>query len=205
MSGNGFTDNTSSNEENMNYSNNVSERTPIKPSLKSSNSNSVDGFHKKRNALNRQRSQVSFDHEHDDNVTDSSACLSHNADDSKDPAKYIVATDSSSVGSRSSRSWMDVCCRLPRCFAVSKCCKKEEPQDPLELQFQLRDDPFRKKCSRACLTFVYVLLAIIAVVVTYSMIADLVKSMNNPVRSIHYHKVKEYDPPGEYYTAYFMF
>ena len=61
----------------------------------------------------------------------------------------------------------------------------------------IEDDPFRKRCLRAFLNFVYVMLAFIAVIVTYSMIQDLITAMNNPVRSIHYKKLKDYEAPGK--------
>ena len=43
----------------------------------------------------------------------------------------------------------------------------------------------------------YLLIAIIAIVVTYSMIANLVHSLRHPVRSIKYNKVDEHVAPGK--------
>ncbi|CAH1783881.1 unnamed protein product [Owenia fusiformis] len=57
-------------------------------------------------------------------------------------------------------------------------------------------EPVRKQLCRACSTFTYILLAIIAIVVTYSMIANLISSLNNPVRSIQFQQVKHYEAPG---------
>ncbi|XP_074645017.1 proton-activated chloride channel-like [Tubulanus polymorphus] len=54
----------------------------------------------------------------------------------------------------------------------------------------------RRQFIGTCFTFIYIILAIIAVVFTYSLIYDLVKAMNHPVRSIHYRQVKEYEAPG---------
>ena len=88
----------------------------------------------------------------------------------------------------------------PRSLTWSACCEERvgesgaEDGDVVEVE----EEPFRKRCSRACFTFIYILLATVAVVVTYSMIQDLINSMNNPVRSIHYRKVTDYDAPGEF-------
>ena len=84
-------------------------------------------------------------------------------------------------------------------FTRGKCsCKQRQASDlDDDDDIYIQDDPFRKRCLRAFLNFIYVLLAIIAVVVTYSMIQDLITAMNNPVRSIHYLKVKNYDAPGK--------
>ncbi|XP_064632728.1 proton-activated chloride channel-like isoform X2 [Lineus longissimus] len=54
----------------------------------------------------------------------------------------------------------------------------------------------RQQCIRTFFTFIYILLAVVAVVFTYALIYDLVNSMNNPVRSIHYSAVERYDAPG---------
>ncbi|ELU13614.1 hypothetical protein CAPTEDRAFT_34671, partial [Capitella teleta] len=68
---------------------------------------------------------------------------------------------------------------------------------------------FRKRCLRTLFNSVYVILVLIAAVVTYSMVSDLIHSMNNPVHSVHFDKVVEYDAPGEYYyyiiSCNFMF
>ena len=60
----------------------------------------------------------------------------------------------------------------------------------------LHDEPLRKRILRPCLTLIYFLLVAIAVVVTYSMVTELVYSLNNPVRSIHYVRNDFYDAPG---------
>ena len=82
-------------------------------------------------------------------------------------------------------------CRWPQLLTWSKCCEQKVDDD-----VEIEDEPFRKKCSRACFTFVYIALAAIAVFVTYSMIQDLVISMQYPVRSIQYTQVTEYEAPG---------
>ena len=91
--------------------------------------------------------------------------------------------------------------------AKSKCCcctnwfRKRNVKSPeefdLEKELYPEDDPFRKRCLRAFLTVAYILLALVAAVVTYSMVQDLITSMRNPVRSIHYKKVEHYDAPGK--------
>ena len=85
-------------------------------------------------------------------------------------------------------------CRWPKMLTWSRCCQQKEKEDDFDIPFE--EEPFRKRCFRACFTFVYVLLATVAVVVTYSMVQDLITSMNNPVRSIHYKKVTDYEAPG---------
>ena len=80
------------------------------------------------------------------------------------------------------------------------CCpnrRKETPDSELtEEDLYLEQDPFRKRCLRAFFNSVYVLLVLIAAVVTYSMVQDLITSMRNPVHSVHFDKVEEYDAPG---------
>lgn len=84
----------------------------------------------------------------------------------------------------------------PECACLKRRRKTPSEADPDDIYFE--QDPFRKRCTRVCLNLVYILLALFAAVFTYSLIADLVKSMNNPVRSIHYHRVEdEYEAPGE--------
>ena len=72
----------------------------------------------------------------------------------------------------------------------------ENAQDVCAEELYLEEDPFRKRCLRAFLNGIYVLMVVIAAVVTYSMVQDLINSMDNPVRSIHFNKVEEYDAPG---------
>ena len=67
------------------------------------------------------------------------------------------------------------------------------------------DEPLRKRIIRACFTLLYFLLATVAVVVTYSMVSELVHSMNNPVRSIHYQKNDIYEAPGMIILIYSIY
>ena len=86
-------------------------------------------------------------------------------------------------------------CQWPKLLTWCKCCEQKPPEDDFgDIEFE--DEPFRKRCSRACFTFIYIILATVAIVFTYSMVQDLINSMKNPVRSIHYNKVTDYDAPG---------
>ena len=69
----------------------------------------------------------------------------------------------------------------------------------------LREEPLRKRLLRACLTLVYVMLVAVAVVVTYSMVRELVHSLRHPVRSINFKRNDYYEAPGQYvsYTLTF--
>ena len=88
--------------------------------------------------------------------------------------------------------------KLSKCFP---CCKKKPKEDDLgplpDEDLYVEDDPLRKRCLRAFFNSVYVLLVLIAAVVTYSMIQDLITSMKNPVHSVHYNKVEDYNAPGK--------
>ena len=87
---------------------------------------------------------------------------------------------------------------LQRLFC--KCCEnKKETKQLRRTNSAIEDDPYplKRQLMRGCFTFLCTMLAMIAVVVSYSMIVNLVESMNNPVRSIHYKQVKEYDAPGK--------
>ena len=54
----------------------------------------------------------------------------------------------------------------------------------------------KERFYQIAIAMCYLLIAIIAIVVTYSMIANLVHSLQYPVRSIKYNKVKEHEAPG---------
>ncbi|KAI0220511.1 hypothetical protein LSAT2_028005, partial [Lamellibrachia satsuma] len=60
---------------------------------------------------------------------------------------------------------------------------------------------YRKMCIGTLFAFIHLLLALLAVFATYSMVKDLITSMKNPVRSVHYRKVTDYEAPGEYLRA----
>ncbi len=67
-----------------------------------------------------------------------------------------------------------------------------------ETESQLQTFAFCKHIFfQVMLPALYLLLALVAVVVTYSMITDLIHAMNHPVRSIRYKKVKEHEAPGK--------
>ena len=55
----------------------------------------------------------------------------------------------------------------------------------------------KERCYQIAIAGCYLLIAIIAIVVTYSMIANLVHSLQHPVRSIKYNKVEQHDAPGK--------
>ena len=57
---------------------------------------------------------------------------------------------------------------------------------------------FSKQCYYVGYASMYLLLALIATVVTYSMIANLVTAMNHPVRSVIFKQVEEHDAPGTF-------
>ena len=69
--------------------------------------------------------------------------------------------------------------------------------DTVDLDTLYEEEPFRKRAQRACFTFVYIILAAVAVLATYSMVNDLVVSVRNPVRSVHYKVTNEYRAPGK--------
>lgn len=159
--------------------------------------------------------------------------LSHNANRDYDQAKYITAPGVGSCNNNpTNKAGCCSCYNLLCSSSCSKCCSKSEGAHPHHCQgmsyfcanlfkhgqcsckrkeidsdsdddIYIEDDPFRKRCLRAFLNFIYVLLALIAAVVTYSMIQDLITAMNNPVRSIHYLKVKDYDAPGKFIPSFF--
>ena len=60
----------------------------------------------------------------------------------------------------------------------------------------LREEPLSKRLFRACFTLVYVGLVAVAVIVTYSMVRELVHSLKHPVRSINFKKNDFYEAPG---------
>ena len=97
--------------------------------------------------------------------------------------------------SKSHKSCSDGCCCCPKLLRKRQ-VKNNEGYD-LEKELYPEDDPFRKRCLRVSFNFVYVLLVLVAAVVTYSMIQDLITSMRNPVRSILHKKVEHYDAPGK--------
>ena len=111
--------------------------------------------------------------------------------------RYLSEADSSSHSdSRSSRRWH-------ACFPKCRKRRRKADGDAELTEDDLREiralkEPRRKQCMRACFNFLYVLLAIIAIVVTYSMIQDLVTAMKNPVRSIHYKRMQTYNAPGKH-------
>ena len=122
------------------------------------------------------------------------------------PRRQTVCSAMTTEEVRHRQPCLITCCSRqfswPRHLTWSKCCEqkdKSDEEDDLDIPYE--DEPFRKRCSRACFTFVYILLATVAVVVTYSMIQDLINSMNNPVRSVHYKKVTDYEAPGMYYAS----
>jgi hypothetical protein len=92
------------------------------------------------------------------------------------------------------------------------CMKKQQSVNLCDAELEARDGPpeadyvgnigninsRRQQCIQTFFTFIYILLAGVAVVFTYALIYDLVNSMNNPVRSIHYSAVQQYDAPGKY-------
>ena len=55
----------------------------------------------------------------------------------------------------------------------------------------------KERLYQIAIAMCYLLIAIIAIVVTYSMIANLVHSLQHPVRSIKYNKVDEHVAPGK--------
>ena len=96
------------------------------------------------------------------------------------------------------------CSQCCRCKRTQKCEVNEEyeltqtQQNDSDIYTEFsHEEPLRKRILRACLTLIYFLLASIAVIVTYSMVSELIHAMNNPVRSIHYKKSGTYDAPGE--------
>lgn len=55
----------------------------------------------------------------------------------------------------------------------------------------------KQRCYQMAIAGCYLLIAVIAIVVTYSMVTNLVHSLQYPVRSIKFNKVKEQTAPGE--------
>ena len=95
------------------------------------------------------------------------------------------------------RSWFSNLCR---------CCRRGEHSEGLERTksdvtyagyAEADDDIYRKMCIGTLFAVVHLLLALLAVFATYSMVKDLITSMKNPVRSVHYRKVENYEAPGE--------
>ena len=78
---------------------------------------------------------------------------------------------------------------------ISKC---HSAADTVDLETLYEKEPLRKRAQRACFTFIYIILATVAVLATYSMVNDLVVSVRNPVRSVHYKVTDEYRAPGQY-------
>jgi len=98
--------------------------------------------------------------------------------------------------SRRRRSWFSNLCR---------CCRSKD-SDGLERTksdvtyagyAEADDDIYRKMCIGTLFAVIHLLLALLAVFATYSMIKDLITSMKNPVRSVHYRKVENYEAQGE--------
>ena len=102
------------------------------------------------------------------------------------------------------RSWFDNFCRRCRCCG---CGRNDGSSGSLERTksegknlgyMEADDDIYRKMCIGTLFAFIHLLLALLAVFATYSMVKDLITSMKNPVRSVHYRKVTDYEAPGEY-------
>ena len=141
--------------------------------------------------------------------------ISHDPNVELDQAKFITHRAHGSrrtgrrndgccgCGSHYNSPCCSTCCKPVQNFCTNlfkhgNCsCKEKSDESDVDDDIFMEDDPFRKRCLRAFLNFVYVLLAFIAVIVTYSMIQDLITAMNNPVRSIHYKKLKDYEAPGK--------
>lgn len=112
--------------------------------------------------------------------------------------KYVIpafARTNSAGASSETSTRAETGCNWTRWLCRVCLRKKQTPRAEDDIYFE--EDPFKKRCMRACLTFVYILLALIAGVVTYSMVQDLMTAMNHPVRSIHLRKVDTYEAPGE--------
>ena len=62
----------------------------------------------------------------------------------------------------------------------------------------------KERFYQIAIAMCYLLIAIIAIVVTYSMIANLVHSLQHPVRSIKYNKVKEQEAPGRLHLKIYL-
>lgn len=109
---------------------------------------------------------------------------------------YITSTDTTCT-TRQRKSKCSSCnCCFPKCRKRRRRDQDDLTEDDIQELEGLKDPP-RKRCLRAFFNFLYILLAIIAIVVTYSMIQDLVTAMQNPVRSIHYKRVENYEAPGK--------
>ena len=96
-----------------------------------------------------------------------------------------AATTTSSEKRRRKRP----CCQRPRKRRNSSTHDVIGPSPP--------SPTFWDRMTQVALTSLYVLLAVIAFVVTYSLIANLVEAMRHPVRSINYKKVDVHSAPGE--------
>ena len=78
------------------------------------------------------------------------------------------------------------------------CFGRRRPRERQSQEIKrLKAEARRQQCLNTFFTFIYILLAILAVVFTYSLVLDLLHSMKNPVRSLKYSHVQKYDPPGK--------
>ena len=102
------------------------------------------------------------------------------------------------------RSWFSKLCTSCSCCGghiIKECSdtyKRTHSEETAASGYvEADDDIYRKMCIGTLFAVIHLLLAIIAVFATYSMIKDLITSMKNPVRSVHYHTVDDYVAPGE--------
>ena len=102
------------------------------------------------------------------------------------------------------RSWFSKLCTSCSCCGghiIKECSDTYKRANSDEVTaagyVEADDDIYRKICIGTLFAFIHLMLAIIAVFATYSMIKDLITSMKNPVRSVHYHSVDDYVAPGE--------
>ncbi len=120
----------------------------------------------------------------------------------KDKMNYVVIEDQSHKYEDccSDNSILSCCSPTGTCPTIVCFRRKIKPpirKRILDPEVKVEKEPLKKRLLRPLFTSVYILLALVAVVVTYSMVQDLINSMQNPVRSIHYHKVKNYTAPGK--------
>ncbi|KAF7653196.1 hypothetical protein LDENG_00086070 [Lucifuga dentata] len=88
--------------------------------------------------------------------------------------------------------------------AVTGDLEREEPNDNISQEDDIRDSSPSMKFSKTCLKnvfivvliFIYLLLTAVAALLAYQTITDFMEKLKNPVMSVTYKEVESFSPPG---------